>query len=41
MENLEEELAEKGKFSQAVLREILKVLKFVHENGSSTGISSL
>jgi serine/threonine-protein kinase len=36
--NLEEELAEKGKFSQAevlqVLREILKVLKFVHENGS-------
>lgn len=36
--NLEEELTEKGKFSQAevlqVLREILKVLKFVHENGS-------
>jgi serine/threonine protein kinase len=36
--NLEEELAQKGKFSEAeileVLREILKVLKFVHENGS-------
>lgn len=36
--NLEEELALKGKFSQAevleVLQEILKVLKFVHENGS-------
>ncbi|HEY9632194.1 MAG TPA: protein kinase [Coleofasciculaceae cyanobacterium] len=36
--NLEEELAEKGIFSEAevlhVLREILKVLKFVHENGS-------
>lgn len=35
---LEEELAEKGTFSEAevleVLREILKVLKFVHENGS-------
>lgn len=37
-QNLEEELAEKGKFSQAevleVLREILKVLKFVHDNGA-------
>ncbi|NEQ21652.1 MAG: serine/threonine protein kinase [Microcoleus sp. SIO2G3] len=36
--DLEGELAEKGKFSEAevleVLREILKVLKFVHENGS-------
>ena len=36
--NLEEELAEKGKFSEKevleVLRETLKVLKFVHENGS-------
>ncbi|MBD0347246.1 MAG: serine/threonine protein kinase, partial [Coleofasciculus sp. Co-bin14] len=36
--NLEEELAEKGTFSEAeileVLREILKVLKYVHENGS-------
>ena len=36
--NLEEELTGKGKFSQAevleVLRELLKVLKFVHENGS-------
>lgn len=36
--NLEEELAEKGTFSEAeileVLQEILKVLKFVHENGS-------
>lgn len=36
--NLEEELAEKGKFSEAevleVLRAILPVLKFVHENGS-------
>lgn len=35
---LEEELAEKGTFSEAevleVLREILKVLKFVHEHGS-------
>ena len=36
--DLERELAEKGKFLEAevleVLREILKVLKFVHENGS-------
>jgi serine/threonine-protein kinase len=36
--NLEEELAEKGTFSEAeileVLREILKVLNYVHENGS-------
>lgn len=36
--NLEEELAEKGKFSEKdvleVLREILKVLKFVHDQGS-------
>jgi serine/threonine-protein kinase len=36
--NLEEELADKGTFSEAevleVLREILKVLKYVHENGS-------
>ncbi|KAM3113831.1 protein kinase domain-containing protein [Phormidesmis sp. 146-33] len=36
--NLEEALAEKGKFSEAdvleVLRETLKVLQFVHENGS-------
>jgi len=36
--DLEGELAEKGKFLEAevleVLREILKVLKFVHENGS-------
>jgi serine/threonine-protein kinase len=36
--NLDEELAEKGKFSEAevlkVLRAILPVLKFVHENGS-------
>lgn len=36
--NLEEELQEKGKFSEAevieVLSEILKVLKFVHESGS-------
>jgi len=36
--NLEEELAQKGKFSEAevleVLRQILPVLKFVHENGS-------
>lgn len=36
--NLEEELTEKGKFSEKevleVLRETLKVLKFVHENGS-------
>ncbi len=36
--NLEEELIEKGKFSQieviALLRQILPVLKFVHENGS-------
>jgi len=40
--NLEEELTEKGfpSRSVAVLREILKVLKFVHENGS-IGISSL
>ncbi|MBE9119996.1 serine/threonine protein kinase [Tychonema sp. LEGE 07199] len=37
-ENLEEELAAKGKFSEAqtleVLREILKVLDFVHSRGS-------
>jgi len=37
-ENLEEELAQKGKFSEAevleVLRQILPVLKFVHEHGS-------
>lgn len=37
-QNLEEELATKGKFSQAevlqLLREILPVLKFVHDNGS-------
>ena len=36
--NLEEVLAEKGKFSQdevlAIMQEILPVLKFVHENGS-------
>ncbi|AFZ12972.1 serine/threonine protein kinase [Crinalium epipsammum PCC 9333] len=36
--NLEEELAQKGNFSQTevitLLREILPVLKFVHENGS-------
>ncbi|MBW4665309.1 MAG: protein kinase [Chroococcus sp. CMT-3BRIN-NPC107] len=36
--NLEEELLEKGKFSEAevmeVLLEVLKVLKFVHESGS-------
>lgn len=36
--NLEEELLEKGKFSEAevmeVLSEVLKVLKFVHESGS-------
>lgn len=36
--NLEEELAEKSKFSESdvleVLRETLKVLQFVHENGS-------
>jgi serine/threonine-protein kinase len=37
-QNMEEELAQKGKFSEAgvieLLEEILKVLKFVHENGS-------
>lgn len=37
-QNLEEELNTKGKFSEAealeVVREIVKVLKFVHENGS-------
>ncbi|NET55791.1 MAG: serine/threonine protein kinase [Symploca sp. SIO2E6] len=37
-QNLEEELADKGMFSEAealeVLQEILKVLKFVHENDS-------
>jgi serine/threonine protein kinase len=37
-QDLEEELNSKGQFSEAealeVLREILKVLKFVHENGS-------
>jgi serine/threonine protein kinase len=37
-QNLEEELLEKGKFSELevleVLRETLKVLQFVHENGS-------
>ncbi len=37
-QNLEEELAQKGKFSEAevleVLRQILPVLKFVHEHGS-------
>lgn len=37
-QNLEEELNRKGQFSEAealeVLREILNVLKFVHENGS-------
>jgi serine/threonine protein kinase len=37
-QNLEEELAQKGTFSQSevleVLIEILKILKFVHENGS-------
>ncbi|HBB33152.1 MAG TPA: serine/threonine protein kinase [Cyanobacteria bacterium UBA8803] len=37
-QNLEEELQTKGKFSEAsileVLREILQVLKFVHENGT-------
>jgi serine/threonine protein kinase len=37
-QNLEEELAQKGKFSETeireVLTEILKVLKFVHEHGS-------
>jgi len=36
--NLEEELAQRGKFSETevleVLRQILPVLKFVHENGS-------
>lgn len=36
--NLEEELQEKGKFSQAevleVLQEVLKVLQFVHDSGS-------
>jgi serine/threonine protein kinase len=36
--NMEEEMAQKGKFSEAgvieLLEEILKVLKFVHENGS-------
>ncbi len=37
-QNMEEEMAQKGKFSEAgvieLLEEILKVLKFVHENGS-------
>ncbi|GAC1464979.1 MAG: serine/threonine-protein kinase [Chamaesiphon sp.] len=37
-QNLEEELAEKGKFSEAdvleILRQSLPVLKFVHDNGS-------
>ncbi|MBW4576827.1 MAG: serine/threonine protein kinase [Aphanothece sp. CMT-3BRIN-NPC111] len=37
-QNLEEELAQKGKLSEnevvAVLRELLSILKFVHENGS-------
>ncbi|MBW4513659.1 MAG: serine/threonine protein kinase [Timaviella obliquedivisa GSE-PSE-MK23-08B] len=37
-QNMEEELAQKGKFSESgvteLLEEILKVLKFVHENGS-------
>ncbi|HIK27133.1 MAG: serine/threonine protein kinase [Oscillatoriaceae bacterium SKW80] len=37
-QNLEEELAQKGPFSEMevkeVLKEILKVLKFVHDNGS-------
>lgn len=37
-QNMEEEMAQKGRFSEAgvieLLEEILKVLKFVHENGS-------
>jgi Protein kinase domain len=37
-QNMEEELAQKGKFSEKdithLLEEVLKVLKFVHENGS-------